>query len=117
LFQVLEEGDYDVELVTVHEPGRMKVCDYFLPGRLTDTIVLNAHDGHAGQANDATSGIVVGVEAMKRLAARPRKYSYRLIIAPEHFGTVFYVASLPKERLAEFRHGIFLEAVGNNARF
>src|SRR3989442_1703860 len=51
------------------------------------------------------------------LAQRPRKYSYRLIVAPEHFGTVFYVASLAKERLAELRHGIFLEAVGNNARF
>jgi aminopeptidase-like protein len=117
LFQGLPEGDYDVELSTVHEPGRMKVCDYVLPGRLGDTIMINAHNCHAGQANDDTSGIVVGVEVMKRLAARPRKYTYRLIVAPEHFGTVFYVAGLPKDRLAEFRHGIFLESVGNNARF
>lgn len=117
LFDRLPDGAYDVELETVHAPGTMKVCDYLLPGRSDTTIVFNAHNCHAGQANDDTSGIVVGVEVMKRLAQRPRKFSYRLIVAPEHFGTVFYLANFPKDRLTTLKYGMFLECLGNEHRF
>jgi aminopeptidase-like protein len=113
----LADGEYDVDLVTVHEPGRLKVCDYFLPGETGDTIVLNAHNCHAAQANDDISGTVVGVEVMKRLRESKRRYSYRLIVAPEHFGTVFYLSTLSREIARSLRGGVFLEALGNDRPF
>ncbi len=113
LLDSLPEGEYEVDLETAHEAGEMKVHDYLLAGESTDTIVLNAHNCHAGQANDDVSGMVVGIEVMRRLAARPRRYSYRLIIAPEHFGTIFYLAGAPEEVVQTFRACIFMEMLGN----
>lgn len=118
LFDKLKEGKYDVRLETLFEPGTMKVLDFFLPGERTDTIVLNAHNCHAAQANDGISGAVVGIEVMKRLQKQDRrKYSYRLIIAPEHLGTVFYLGSLSEKVHKTFLSGIFLEMLGTQNRF
>lgn len=112
----LEAGDYDVDLQTVHEKGTMKVADYFLKGKSPETIFLNAHSCHAGQANDDVAGIVVAVEVMKRLAKRKNRFSYRLIVAPEHFGTVFYLAGLSKKELKAFKCGMFLEMLGSDTQ-
>lgn len=115
-FHGLREGEYIVDLQTVHENGTMKVCDYFIQGEVDKTILFNAHNCHAGQANDDISGIVVGVEIMRRLASCKNYYSYRLIIAPEHFGTIFYLAGLSQKVVKTFAYCIFLEMLGNNNR-
>lgn len=113
----LTPGDYRVELETVRESGSMKVLEYTLPGETDDVIVINAHNCHAGQSNDDISGIVVGVEVLKRLSSlQSRRYTYRLVIAPEHFGTVFYLASHDQQQVDEYVGGLFLETVGNDNR-
>jgi len=114
LYDSLEPGEYDVKLKTVHEEGTMKVCDYFLPGRTKETIILNSHTCHAGQANDDIAGLVVAVEVMRRLSERDNRFSYRLIAAPEHFGTVFYLAGLSDEEVKDFKYAMFLEMLGND---
>ncbi len=116
LFQSLPEGDYTIDLQTVHELGTMKVGDCFLPGVINKTIILNAHNCHAGQANDDIAGMVVGVEVLKRLSRQRNRFSYRLIIAPEHLGTVFYLAGLPPSVVSTFRYCLFLEMLGNQNR-
>lgn len=118
LFKGLAEGCYDVNLETKFEDGKMKVLDYFLEGKRKDTVILNAHNCHAAQANDDISGIVVGIEVMKRLAKlKNRKYSYRLIIAPEHLGTVFYLSKISKTIAASFKFAFFLEMLGTDKKF
>ena len=113
----LSPGDYDVDLATEFSSGTMKVLEYTLPGRSSDTYVINAHNCHAGQANDDLSGVVAGVELMRRLAEIPdRRFTYQLIIAPEHFGTVFYLSERSLEEIGRYRGCIFLEAVGNDNR-
>ncbi|MDD5593352.1 MAG: DUF4910 domain-containing protein [Candidatus Margulisbacteria bacterium] len=117
-FDRLEDGRYEVEIETSFKKGTMKVLDYLLPGEKKETIILNAHNCHAGQANDDIAGVVVAIEVMKRLAARKkRKYSYRVVIAPEHLGTVFYLKNLPDRTTADFRYAMFLEMLGNDNRF
>lgn len=112
----LSEGTYEVALETSHAPGTMKVCDIFLPGRSEETVLLNAHTCHAGQANDDIAGVVIGVEVMKRLMERDNRLSYRLVLAPEHLGTVFYAGQLSTDQIARLRAGIFLEMLGNDNR-
>lgn len=114
LVESLAPGDYDVELVTEFVPGTMKVLECHLEGARPETVCFNAHLCHAGQANDDTSGVAVGVALFKRLLGMPLEYSYRLVIAPEFIGTVFYVDSLAKEDLARLRHAAFLECLGND---
>ena len=116
LYRKLGEGEYDVALDISYAEGPMKVCDFFLPGRRKDTIVFNAHNCHAAQANDDISGVVAGVELMKRLSGKKNKYSYRLIVAPEHLGTVFYLGRLKKKSMDQFKFCFFLEMLGNDNR-
>ena len=116
LYKSLEPGGYEVDLQTVHEPGTMKVCDYFVQGERDEAIVFAAHNCHAGQANDDISGVVVGVELMKRLAQRNTKYSYRLLVGPEQFSSVFYLADLSKHVIGNFKYCVYLETLGNDNR-
>jgi len=107
LYESLSGGEYEIDLETVHEKGEMKVLEYIHKGRKKDTIVFNAHNCHAAQLNDGPSGYVVFIEAMKRLLKMGKtKFSYRLIIAPEHIGTIFYTANLPKKDIKNNSGGI-----------
>jgi len=116
-FDSLEEGEYEVRLEVEEKPGSMKVLAWDLPGEEESVVVLNAHTCHAAQANDDLAGVVVGVEAMRRLAERPRRrFSYRLVLAPEHLGTVFYLDDLPEEEVSRLRYALFLEMLGNRNR-
>ena len=95
LYDSLDSGDYEVELVTNQQPGTMKVFDAVLPGRSPKTILFNAHNCHPYQANDDVSGMAVGIELMKRLAEIPdRRYTFRLLIAPELIGPMFWLGDL-----------------------
>lgn len=113
LFDSLLPGTYQVDIATAQTPGTLKVLDYLLPGRSQRTILLNAHNCHPFQANDDLSGCAVGIEVMKRLAAIPeRRFSYRLIIAPELIGTMFWLSHIGAGA-KRFEAAILLKAVGN----
>lgn len=114
LYNHLEEGSYDVTLKTKHSKGTMKVLEYTLKGQSEETIIINAHNCHAAQLNDGPSGYVVGIEVMKRLKKLNPRYTYKLIIAPEHIGTVFYLADLDPGVRRNYKYCIFLEMLGHD---
>ena len=115
LVERLEPGKYDVDIVTETSDGTMKVLDYCLPGSSNQTILFNGHNCHPFQANDDISGCAVGIAVMKRLAALPeRRFSYRLIVAPELIGTVFWLDALG-EKAEDLVATIMLKSVGNDS--
>ncbi|HAT8752265.1 TPA: DUF4910 domain-containing protein [Legionella pneumophila] len=112
-YDSLPEGYYEVELRTSFEEGTMKVAEYILPGESEESIIMNAHNCHAFCCNDDLSGVAVGIEVINRLAKIPnRRYTYRLIIAPEHFGSIFYLDSLSEQQAKLLKWGVFLEMLG-----
>jgi aminopeptidase-like protein len=114
-FDSLTEGEYRVELETLEQPGTMKVLDFTLPGMSSDTILLNGHNCHPWQANDDLSGCAVGIALMQALQMREnRKFTYRLVIAPELIGTVHWLAGL-KQIDSRFIGAIMLKSVGNSS--
>ena len=114
-FDSLTNGEYRVELETLEQPGTMKVLDFSLPGMSSDTILLNGHNCHPWQANDDLSGCAVGIAVMQALKEREyRKYSYRLVIAPELIGTVHWLAGL-KHTDKRFVGAVMLKSVGNSS--
>lgn len=118
IFKNLETGEYEVDLQTIHEQGTMKVLEYTHAGKSEDIIVFNAHNCHASQLNDGPAGYAVFMEVMKRLSGQKTRFTYRLIVAPEHLGTVFYLARLSETDRKKFKLGIFMEMVGHdNPRF
>ena len=114
LYKDLSEGEYEISLETKNTKGKMKALEYTHQGESEKTIIFNAHNCHAAQLNDGPAGYVVFMEAMKRLKERKTKYTYRLVIAPEHLGTVFYLIDLKPKEIKNFKLGIFLEMVGHN---
>jgi aminopeptidase-like protein len=114
LFKKLTKGDYDIDLITTRSSGEMKILEYTHRGKTDKTILFNAHNCHAAQLNDGPAGYVIFMEALKRIKNIKTKYNYRLIIAPEHIGTVFYLADLPQKEIAKFRYCIFMEMMGHD---
>ncbi len=107
---IVDDVFYDVDLQTTFTPGTMKVAEQVLVGNGDCSIVLNAHSCHPGCANDDLSGIAVGIEVMRRLARIPTMdLTVRLIVAPEHYGSIFY---LDRFGQGDIRAALFLESLG-----
>ncbi|MGO8828785.1 MAG: DUF4910 domain-containing protein [Steroidobacteraceae bacterium] len=113
----LPPGDYTVKLITRKRPSTMKVFVHTLAGASAETILFNAHNCHPFQANDDISGIVVGMEVMKRLAELPgRRFTYALMVAPELFGPMFWLNDLADEQIALIQGTVMLKSVGNRRK-
>lgn len=113
----LTPGRYEVRLQTSREPGEMQVgvCEH--AGESGAVVVLNAHTCHPGMANDDFAGVAVLVRLMQWLSGRRTRYTYRLVLGPEHVGTVFYLRDLPRQELERMVCGIFLDMPGTNGPF
>lgn len=114
----LVEEAYQVTIRTRFEPGELKVAEAVIPGESQETFVLVAHLCHPGMVNDDLSGVVVGLEVMRSLAAKARQhrlyYTYRFLILPETIGSVAYLSH--NEALIPYMTGgLFLEMLGNSA--
>jgi aminopeptidase-like protein len=108
-FGTFGPGRYQVDLQTAFEPGAMLVGEYEHRGTSDRTIVFNAHTCHPRQANDDLGGVAVLVRLFQWLQGRQTYYTYRLVLGPEHFGTVFYLRDRPEVDLRRMVGGAFAE--------
>lgn len=106
------DGEYTIELETEFRDGEMIVAEAFHQGESDEVIVFNAHTCHPTQFNDDLAGVAVILELFQSLKNRKTHYSYRAIFAPEHLGTVFYLAGLSTDEIQKMRFGAFVEMVG-----
>lgn len=114
IFRSFGPGRYRVELKTVHEPGHMLVAHSHRAGRSKRTIVFNSNNCHPHMANDGFAGTAVLIRLMQWLYEQDTFYSYRLVIGPEHLGSVFYLRDLPREEVDDMVCGVFEEMPGTN---
>lgn len=114
LRETLGPGRYRVELETEYAPGDMLVGVAHKKGRSDKTIVFNSNNCHPHMANDGFAGTAVLIRLMQWLAARETRYSYRLVIAPEHLGSVFYLRDLPAAEVDAMVCGVFEEMPGTS---
>lgn len=110
---IIDQKEYEIHLKTTFETGSMKVIEYVLPGELEESIIFNAHNCHAFCCNDDLAGVACGIELFKKLRERKsRRFTYRLVIAPEHFGSIFYLNQLSDKESKNIKYATFLEMVG-----
>lgn len=112
IFKELGPGTYRVELETEYEPGEMLVAHSEIKGRSDKTIVFNSNTCHPHMANDGFAGTTVLIRLMQWLSTRDNHYSYRLVLGPEHLGSIFYLRDLPVDDVARMVCGIFEEMPG-----
>jgi aminopeptidase-like protein len=113
LFDTLTDASYRVTIRTTFEPGELKVGEIVIPGESEETFVLVAHLCHPAMVSDDLTGVVLGVDVMRKLAAQYRKryYTYRLLIVPETIGSVAYL-SHNENLIPHMVGGLFLESLG-----
>lgn len=115
LVETLNEEKYHVVIRTSFDDGVLKVGEVVVPGKSEQTVVAVAHLCHPAMVNDDLTGVVVGLEAFRRLLAGPQPYfTYRLLILPETIGSVAYL-SHHEELIPKMVAGLFLEMLGNDS--
>lgn len=110
----LIEDKYKVKIKTEFSFGELKVGEVFVPGKTAESIVLCAHLCHPAMVNDDLTGVVVGLEVMRRL--RKKKglyYTYRFLIGPETIGSIAWL-SHNEDLIPKIKGGLFLEMLGTD---
>lgn len=111
----LADDEYRVVIQAVFEPGTLKVGEILIPGKSDENFIIVAHLCHPGMVNDDLSGVVVGLDAARKMLSGPRlHYTYRLLILPETIGSVAYL-SHNEELIPHMAGGLFLEMLGNDS--
>ena len=113
-FQTFGPGRYRVELETAYQPGEMLVGEYEHKGRSPLTFVFNAHTCHPHMANDDMAGVALLVRLFQWLRGQDTHYSYRLVLGPEHLGTVFYLRDRKPGDIERLVGGVFAEMPGTD---
>ena len=112
IFRKLGAGKYEVDLQTEYSPGEMLVASHDKRGRSDKTIVFHSNSCHPHMANDGFAGTAVLIRLFQWLRGRDTHYTYRLVIGPEHLGTVFYLRDMPSADLDRIVCGVFEEMPG-----
>jgi aminopeptidase-like protein len=112
--RTLGPGSYRVELETEYEAGEMLVAHHHKAGRSNKIIVFNSNTCHPHMANDGFAGTAVLIRLFHWLATQDTHYSYRLVLGPEHLGSVFYLRDLPPEEVDRMVCGVFEEMPGTS---
>ncbi len=112
LKETLRDERYRVVIRTSFAAGTLKVGEVVVPGQSADSIVLCAHLCHPHQVNDDLTGVVVGIDVMRRLMKRSDlRFTYRFLIVPETIGSIAWL-SHNEHLIPQLRGGLFLEMLG-----
>src|SRR5581483_8926027 len=89
----LKEGIYKVHIGSTLSEGSLTYGELFIPGKSEKEILLSTYVCHPSMANNEISGPVLTTFLAKRiLSQQDRKYSYRIVFAPETLGAITYIS-------------------------
>lgn len=111
-YEELTPGRYRVRVRTRDVADEMLVAEYLHTGSDPREFVFNSHTCHPGQANDGLVGVATLVRLFQHLRGRETRFSYRLVLAPEHIGTVFLLRNTVPEVVDRMLGGVFVEMTG-----
>lgn len=111
-FLALEEDEYEVCVDASFEPGHLTYGECLLPGETDEEVLVSSHICHPSLGNDNLSGVVIAAFLGRHLAARPRRYTYRLLFAPGTIGAITWLA-LNESGLGRIAHGLVLTCLGD----
>jgi aminopeptidase-like protein len=112
-YDSLTEGEYEVIIESVESEGVLKMLEYTHQGALNECIAICANLDHPGVANDGLSGVVVGIELMRRLSGKKTKYTYKLVLAQGIIGSEYYLGKGKIEERDKILECICLWMIGS----
>lgn len=111
-FERLPDDEYEVSIDSSIQAGSLTYGEFYLPGKVSDEILISCHVCHPSLCNDNLSGIAVAVKLAETMASCQRRYSYRFLFIPGTIGAITWLAQ-NEERVFRIKHGLVLTGVGD----
>ena len=114
----LPEGNYHVVIKSTLEDGSLTYGEILIPGETEEEIFFTSYTCHPSMANNECSGPAVLVFLVNYiLNMKNRKYSYRLILAPETIGAITYISKHLEELQKKVKCAFNLTCVGDDRTY
>jgi aminopeptidase-like protein len=110
--ETLDDDEYEVCIDSTLASGFLTYGECHLPGASAEEVLISCHICHPSMANDNLSGMAVAAYLARRLAARPLRYSYRVLFIPGTIGSITWL-SRNESLVSNIRHGLVLCGLGD----
>ena len=110
----LQSGLYHCVIKSTLHKGALTFAEALLPGSDPREIVISTYADHPSMANNELSGPVVAAAIGRWLSSVDRKYTYRILIAPETIGAIVNLSKygeIFKERMLA---GFVMTCIGDD---
>lgn len=109
----LPDDEYEIVIDSSLRPGSLTYGEFYVPGEISDEILVSCHVCHPSMCNDNLSGITVAVKLAETVAARQGLYySYRFLFIPGTIGSITWLAQ-NEQKASRIKHGLVLTGVGD----
>jgi len=112
LRETLQDEAYRVRIDAELAPGALSYGECVLPGEQEEEVLVSIHCCHPSLANDNLSGIAIGMELARMLAARARRFTWRFLFIPGTIGSLAWLAA-NRDGVGRIRHGMVLSCLGD----
>jgi len=114
----LEEGEYHVYIDSELKDGSLTYGEILLPGDRDEEIFFSSYTCHPSMANNECSGPSLIIELARYLNSLPkRRFSYRLVLAPETIGAITYISKNLPHLQSHVRAAFNLTCVGDDRTY
>ncbi|MBF0625195.1 MAG: DUF4910 domain-containing protein [Magnetococcales bacterium] len=117
-YEQLRPGPYRVFIDATLAPGHLTYGEAIIPGDSREEILLSTYVCHPSMANNELSGPVVTTFLGRWLLGRPRRrFTYRLVYAPETLGAILYLSRHLDHLRRRVRAAFNLTCVGDDRAY
>lgn len=116
--KALTDPQYRVVIRSTLGPGSLTCGEILVPGETDSEILLHTYTCHPSMANNETSGIAVAAFCARYVLDLPRRrFSYRIVFAPETVGAIAYISANLEVLRQRVRAGFVLTCVGDDRAY
>jgi aminopeptidase-like protein len=111
----LKEDQYEVCIDSSLKDGHLTYGEFFLPGEISDEVIVSTHICHPSLCNDNLSGISIASYLARTLSTTKLRYSYRFLFLPATIGSITWLA-LNESNVLKIKHGLVLACAGDTGK-